>query len=331
MILVSRGGVGPVFVALTASGLETARHAAAAVGGEVHALASAVRCDQPSPLRRRCPWLQRADEEVDDRASKFPDSSSRLRQVEAPSRGEGWRASSLVPSHFHRHGYPRRNSSPRTAHCRHLRRRHPDPHPRAAASDKREEPPVIAISDNGSSVVPLLGGIAERTTGAANRRGARRLRRSPPPATPASAAPTRRRRADVANPEDAKPVMAALLTDVGAARWARWLKEAHSVAPDGTIRLVATTRDIAGDATTLVYRPRRLALGIGCERNAEPGRRSRWFDAPWRRPDWQPRRSRSSRRSTSRPTRRPCSMPPKRSACRHASSPRPNSKRRRRG
>ena len=78
--------------------------------------------------------------------------------------------------------------------------------------------------------------------------------RSPPPATAASASRSTRRRAGwtLANPEDAKPVMAALLG--GASRAARGRVRngcggaAFRSAPDGEVRLVATTRAMQGDA-----------------------------------------------------------------------------------
>ena len=104
--------------------------------------------------------------------------------------------------------------------------------------------------------------------------------RSPRPATIASASRSTRRRRAGRSPirEDAKPVMAALLAGAtGAARWRRALaapRAAFRSRRTATIRLVATTRAIAGDARTLVYHPRRLAVGIGCERE----RRSRRGD-----------------------------------------------------
>ena len=78
----------------------------------------------------------------------------------------------------------------------------------------------------------------------------------------------------LANPDDAKPVMAALLAGATARidGDARWLAESRiPLRADAEIRLVATTRAIAGDERTLIYHPRRLAIGIGCERNADPG------------------------------------------------------------
>ena len=143
-------------------------------------------------------------------------------------------------------------------------------------SDKREEPPVLAMSEDGTSVVPLLGGhrgandlarkLAEVmgghaaiTTAGDNRFG---VALDAPPAWWI-----------LANPEDAKPVMAALLGGATARIEgdALWLSESRIPAgEDSNIRLVATTRAMTGDAQTLIYHPRRLAVGLGCERDADP-------------------------------------------------------------
>ncbi len=143
-------------------------------------------------------------------------------------------------------------------------------------SDKREEPPVVAISEDGCSIVPLLGG----------HRGANDLARRLAEALGGHAAITTAgdSRFGIAldappegwtlrNPADAKTAVAALLAGASARLEgdAAWLAESSiPFAPDGVVRLVATTRAIEGDAKTLVYHPRRLAIGIGCERNADP-------------------------------------------------------------
>lgn len=143
-------------------------------------------------------------------------------------------------------------------------------------SDKQEEPPVIAVAEDGASIVPLLGG----------HRGANELARRIAEALGGHAAITtagdsRFRVAldappegwTLANPEHAKPVMASLLAGASARidGDAEWLKRSQlPLSDDATIRLVATTRDLAGDPATLIYHPRRLVVGIGCERNAEP-------------------------------------------------------------
>ena len=143
-------------------------------------------------------------------------------------------------------------------------------------ADKRAEPPVLALSEDGGGVVPLLGGHrggndlaraladalrghAAITTAGDNRFGI--ALDAPPPGW------------TLANPENAKAVMAALL---GGARAtldgdAPWLAESRiPFAADGTVRLVATTRAVKGDAATLVYHPQKLAVGLGCERGADP-------------------------------------------------------------
>jgi cobalt-precorrin 5A hydrolase/precorrin-3B C17-methyltransferase len=135
---------------------------------------------------------------------------------------------------------------------------------------------VLALSEDGKSVVPLLGG----------HRGANELARTLADALGGHAAITTAgdHRFGVAldappegwtlaNPEDAKPVMAALLAGATARidGDAPWLAGSRlPLAVKSNIRLVATTRAITGDARTLVYHPRRLAVGLGCERNADP-------------------------------------------------------------
>jgi cobalt-precorrin 5A hydrolase/precorrin-3B C17-methyltransferase len=209
----------PAVVALTASGLEAARRAAEAIGGDVHT------------------------RDVD-----FADTGSHLRTLFTENRPiVGICAAGILI----------RVLAPLLA-------------------DKREEPPVIAVSEDGATTVPLLGGhrgandlarkLAEVlgghaaiTTAGDNRFGV--ALDAPPEGW------------TLANSFDAKPVMAALLAGASARLdgEAPWLAESSlPFAADAKIRLVATTRDLAGDAATLVYHPHRLAIGIGCERNAEP-------------------------------------------------------------
>jgi cobalt-precorrin 5A hydrolase/precorrin-3B C17-methyltransferase len=141
-------------------------------------------------------------------------------------------------------------------------------------ADKRDEPPVLAVSGDGAFVVPLLGG----------HRGGNDLARRIATATGGRAAVTTA--GDVqfgvalddppagwrlANPEDAKAVMASLLAGAGVRLEgdAPWLARSRlPFADNGEIRLVATEREARGDATTLLYRPATLTLGIGCERGA---------------------------------------------------------------
>ncbi|MFO6464545.1 precorrin-3B C(17)-methyltransferase [Jannaschia sp. KMU-145] len=137
-------------------------------------------------------------------------------------------------------------------------------------ADKTTEPPVISVSDDGRVVVPLLGG----------HRGANRLARRIAQALGGAAAVTTA--GDVAlgvaldeppsghrlaNPEDAKPVMAALLSGGGA----RTTGEPLFDLPEGdAVEIAVTEAPMAGGPATLVYHPQRHALGVGCARDADP-------------------------------------------------------------
>lgn len=144
-------------------------------------------------------------------------------------------------------------------------------------ADKRAEPPVVAVADDGSVVVPLLGG----------HRGANRLARQISEVLGATAAVTTA--GDVAlgvaldeppagwrleNPENAKLVMAALLSGGGArldgdeSAKAGWLNHL----PQGEdVQLICTMEPLAETSeNTLVYRPQRAVLGVGCARNCPP-------------------------------------------------------------
>jgi len=144
-------------------------------------------------------------------------------------------------------------------------------------ADKRAEPPVIAIPDDGSCVIPLLGG----------HHGANRLAKQIAAALGAKAAVTTA--GDVSlgialdeppagwvleNPENATAAMMALLQGGGAhvdgdeAAKADWLADL----PVGeAVNVVCTMEpwDVA-EATTLLYRPQRVVLGVGCSRNCPP-------------------------------------------------------------
>ena len=151
-----------------------------------------------------------------------------------------------------------------------------------ALADKRAEPPVVAVSDDGAFAVPLLGG----------HRGGVELARRIADATGATAAVTTAgdRRFGVAldeppagwtlaNPEDCKPFVAALLRGARVrppadlASTAPWLAASGLPFDDAgelTIRVDDANAGDGGSPDTLVYRPRRLAVGIGCERGAAP-------------------------------------------------------------
>ena len=149
-----------------------------------------------------------------------------------------------------------------------------------ALADKRAEPPVIAVSDDGAFAVPLLGG----------HRGGVELARRIADALGATAAVTTAgdRRFGVAlddppagwtlaNPEDGKPFVAALLRGARVrppadlASTAPWLAASGLPFDDAGELAIRVDDEIAdGAADTLVYHPRRLAVGIGCERGAAP-------------------------------------------------------------
>ena len=145
-------------------------------------------------------------------------------------------------------------------------------------SDKSAEPPVVAVAEDGSAAVPLLGGhhgandlartIAAELGGVAAVTTAGDLRFG----VALDAPPAGWR---LANPEDAKPVMAALVAgaharlDGEAAAAADWLTASRiPFAADGAVRLRASTEARGPDAGDLLYRPQSLALGVGCERHA---------------------------------------------------------------
>ncbi|PWR03843.1 precorrin-3B C(17)-methyltransferase [Meridianimarinicoccus roseus] len=138
-------------------------------------------------------------------------------------------------------------------------------------SDKRAEPPVVAVSDDGAVVVPLLGG----------HRGANRLARDIAGALGGAAAVTTA--GDVAlgvaldapppgyllaNPEDAKTAMAALLAGGGARLIGEALFDLPQK-PDAEIEIAVTEAPLDGGPARLVYHPRRHVLGVGCARGCD--------------------------------------------------------------
>ena len=283
----------PVFITLTDAGLATARRAAAAVGGELHLPTSLAGGGARTFSHREKVAAKHSDKGL-LRQSKERRTPSPVGFADTLSRWERVGADSLLPEHIF------------TDFSSHLRSLFIEGRPivgvcaagiliRVLApllSDKRDEPPVVALSEDGTSVVPLLGGhrgandLARRlaeglgghaaiTTAGDNRFGV--ALDAPPKGW------------TLANPEDAKPVMAALLAGASARLEgdAPWLAESRiPFAPDGVIRLFATTSsspltrpsaDAEGHplpqgerALSLIYHPRRLAIGLGCERDADP-------------------------------------------------------------
>ena len=141
-------------------------------------------------------------------------------------------------------------------------------------ADKHGEPPVIAVAADGSSVVPLIGG----------HHGANELARTISAATGGMAAITTAgdlrfgvaldhppAGLKLANPGDAKPVMAALLSGAkarleGASDWLA--SSAIKFTHEGAVTLCVTARAVAGSGEKLVYHPAVLVMGMGCERGA---------------------------------------------------------------
>ncbi|PWJ21968.1 precorrin-3B C(17)-methyltransferase [Jannaschia seohaensis] len=137
-------------------------------------------------------------------------------------------------------------------------------------SDKTAEPPVLSVSDDGAVVVPLLGG----------HRGANRLARRIAEALGATAAVTTAGEVALgvaldepppgwalANPQDAKPVMATLLSGSGA----RTIGDVPFDLPPGDgVELVGTEVPAQGGPTRLVYHPMHHVVGVGCARDADP-------------------------------------------------------------
>ena len=138
-------------------------------------------------------------------------------------------------------------------------------------ADKTAEPPVVSVSDDGSVVVPLLGG----------HRGANRLAADIATGLGATAAVTTA--GDVAmgvaldvppagyrlaNPEDAKPAMAAMLSGAGVRVTGENIFDIEVTG--GAVELVVSEAPMQGGDERLIYHPQRHALGVGCARNTEP-------------------------------------------------------------
>ena len=144
-------------------------------------------------------------------------------------------------------------------------------------SDKTQEPPVVSVADDGSVVVPLLGG----------HRGANRLARNIAEALGGTAAVTTAGDVSLgvsldeppagwalANPQDAKGAMAALLSGGGAAlsgseaARATWLADM----PAGDAVRLSCDMMQQSDLGShhLHFAPKRVTIGVGCARNCPP-------------------------------------------------------------
>lgn len=142
-------------------------------------------------------------------------------------------------------------------------------------ADKHAEPPVLAVSEDGSNVVPLLGG----------HHGANDLAREIAAGLKAQAAITTAGdlRFGIAldappegyhlvNPDAAKAVMAELVAGCKArlSGSADWITSSRlPIDETGTVRLTITDGTTQPGPLELVYAPKTLCLGIGCERGAE--------------------------------------------------------------
>lgn len=140
-------------------------------------------------------------------------------------------------------------------------------------ADKRLEPPVLSVSDDGAVVVPLLGG----------HRGANRLAREIAEALDGRAAVTTAGDLSLgvaldapppghvlANPEDAKDAMAAILSGAGLRQDGAPLFALDDRAGSAPVTLAVTEAPMDGGPDRLVYHPQAVTLGVGCARGAEP-------------------------------------------------------------
>ncbi len=121
-------------------------------------------------------------------------------------------------------------------------------------SDKREEPPVVAVAEDGSSAVPLLGG----------HRGANELARRIAALCGGHAAITTASDVRFGTAFD-EPADGYVLANPEHMKSATALKLAGR-----EVIVQVTEHQTSGSAAHLVYHPRTLAVGLGCERNTPP-------------------------------------------------------------
>ncbi|MFN7091613.1 MAG: precorrin-3B C(17)-methyltransferase [Allorhizobium sp.] len=144
-------------------------------------------------------------------------------------------------------------------------------------SDKNSEPPVLVVAEDGSSVVPLLGG----------HHGANDLARKIADPLGAHAAITTAgdlrfglaldqppQSYVLANQQNAKAVMAELVAGAGVrlgGASAAWLTQSRlPFEQEARVTLSVTDRQKTAGELELVYHPKTLVLGMGCERHAKP-------------------------------------------------------------
>ncbi len=141
--------------------------------------------------------------------------------------------------------------------------------------NKNAEPPVVAIADNGSNVVPLLGGhhgandmartIADHLDGHAAITTASDIHYNIALDNPPKGL-------TLGNPEDVKMFISGLLNGkkiklIGSHSWLE--NSDLPFAEDGELSISVTTENKCGDSSALVFHPKTLTLGVGCERHAE--------------------------------------------------------------
>lgn len=142
--------------------------------------------------------------------------------------------------------------------------------------DKQSEPPLIAVAADGSSVVPLLGG--HHGANLLSRRIASLLQGIPAITTAGDLAfglglDEPPEGYTLANPQDARGVMATLLRGGGirVEGDAPWLAGNNlPIRDDGALLIEVTHRAVEGSPSHLIYHPRSVAIGVGCERNTRP-------------------------------------------------------------
>lgn len=144
-------------------------------------------------------------------------------------------------------------------------------------SDKQIEPPVLSLTDNGSSVVPLLGGhkganaLAQRI---ADEIGGKAAITTASDAHFGVTLDNPKEGWALANVADAKAFMAALLDGASVRTLGTLPFEVDNLpqSDSGDLLLEGTLENRAGSGRHLVYHPKRLVMGLGAIRNAEPTR-----------------------------------------------------------